>query len=84
MAFWGALLWAAFRGVGFKNPVVRVVAFVLIGVVAFAIEAFIAAFVVLSFWPGYLLLAASVIGSVLWLATGPHGPRPSSDSSEQQ
>jgi len=71
LTFWGTLLWAAFRGVGFANPVVRAVAFVLIGVVAFVIEAFAGAALVINAWPVYLIGAAGVIAFVIWRAWTP-------------
>jgi hypothetical protein len=84
VVLWGALLWAAFRGVGFGNPVMPAVGFVLVGILAFAVEALIGAFLVLLFFPVYLILAAVVIGIALWMATGPHGPPSSTGGSAQQ
>lgn len=74
LAVWCALLGTAFRGVGFKEPLVRAVVFAVIGIIAFLLEVIIGAFLVLLVWPVYLLGAAAVIAFVVWMATRPRVP----------
>lgn len=68
LAVWGTLLWRAFRAVGFGNAGARAVVFVVIGVIAFGIELFASAFIVITAWPVYLLGAAAVIALAVWQA----------------
>jgi hypothetical protein len=84
LVLWGALLGTAFRGVGFKNPWIRAVVFGLVGIFAFVVEALIGAFLVVSFFPAYLLAAGAVIGFVLWISLGRRGTGSGSDSSTPQ
>lgn len=74
LAVWCTLLGSAFRGVGFKEPLVRAVVFAVIGVIAFLLEAIIGFFLVVSVWPLYLLGAAAVIAFVIWRASRPRVP----------
>ncbi len=74
LAVWCALLGTAFRGVGFKEPLVRAVVFAVIGIIAFLLEVVIGAFLILLVWPLYLLGAAAVIGLVIWRASRPRAP----------
>ena len=75
LASWGTVLWAAFRGVGFAHPARRAAAFVLIGVIAFGIEGFLAFYIILVFFPAYFLLVATVVGGATWMVTRPRvGP----------
>ncbi len=80
VAVWAALLWAAFHGVGFAHPVARAAAFTLIGVIAFVIEAIVAAPIVVSAWPVYLVAAAGVVAIVIWIARKPRVPPASSEN----
>ena len=81
---WGALLWTAFHGVGFKNPWVRVTAFVLIGVIAFAAEGLAGAFLVVTAFPLYLILAAGIIALAIFVARKPIANFSDSDISPPQ